>query len=470
MSMFNVAVSGLNAAKQALTTTSHNIANANNPNYTRQEVVVTSVEGVSSGSGSVGRGVNVQNVRRLDNEFLTDRLNQLASQLSFSEARASRLNDLDRISSDADTSLEGAMQAFFQAAQDLSVRPSDETLKQNFLFAADEVSSRLNGLFGNAQTLATEVDVGITNSIDKVNTLSAQIAELNIQITDSTSFVGNLRIEPNDLIDQRDGLIRELSGEIELQINELGNGRVNINTTLGVPLVSEGKAFTLEVQAPKNGTGGLEIVRRLSIEKAEVVNGQPTGKSSTETITIPVPSREFGKARLGGLLQVRDGDLKDYVQGLTGIGQRISNEANAIQSAGGKQNLFSFDASSRALRVTNGFDLNDIAIQSDVNGNNLIRDMANLFTANGSGSNSIRQDYRNLTTRVANGAAAAETDIRAKEVIRDQVEADRSGFSGVNLDEEAANLLRYQQAYSASGKVIGISRDLFQELLDIAGR
>ncbi len=469
MSMFNIALSGLNAAKQALNTTSHNIANANNPSYTRQEVLVTSVEGVTSGSGAIGRGVNVQNVRRLDNEFLTDRLNQLASQLSFSEARAGRLDNLDRISSSSDTSLEGAMQAFFQAAQDLSVRPSDESLKQNFLFAAEEISTRLNGLFGNAATLAQETNLDIQASIDSVNTLSEQIAELNIQISDSTNFVGDVRLEPNDLIDRRDALIKQLSSEIELQINPLENGRLNISTKLGVPLVSEGKSFPLETKPGPNGQG-LTIIRKLTIEKAEKVNGVATGNSIQETIEIPVPDREFGKAKLGGLIQFRDGDLRNYVNGLNKLAGRIAAESTTIQTAGGKPALFTFEGTPKTFKMGPGATMDQIAIKSGTNGNDLIARMADLFTTSGDSAVSIRQEYRNLTTTVANSAAGAKGDIEARQVIRDQIEADRSGFSGVNLDEEAANLLRYQQAYSASGKVIAISKDLFQELLDIAGR
>lgn len=471
MSMFSVGLSGLNAAKQALTTTSHNIANANNPDYNRQEVVVASVEGVVTGAGTVGRGVSVQNVRRLSDAFLSERLNELASQLGFSETRANRLNELDRILSTPDTSLEGAAQNFFKAAQDLSVRPTDNALKQTFIFAAEEVANRLNGLQTNAAALARQADDGIIDSVASINTLSTQIAELNLQISDSTTFQGTQRIDPNDLLDRRAALITQLSSQIEVQTIPLDNGRININTRLGVPLVSEGTSFGLTTRPAEDGTGRVDVVR-ISRREVPVDPANPDGPQRTEPVSIRIPQREFGTARLGALLQFRDGDLARYSDGLRDIRDRIVSQAETIQQAGNRPALFAVDARTGDLRVGSGpqrFAPDDIAVQTNDRGNDLILRMSNLFTRSESGA-SIIQKYRELTTEIGNKAAAAQTDVTAKTIIREEVEEDRSAYSGVNLDEEAANLLRYQQAYSASGKVISISQDLFRELLDIAGK
>jgi flagellar hook-associated protein 1 FlgK len=358
------------------------------------------------------------------------------------------------------------MDGFFRAAQDLSTRPSDDSLKENFLFAAQSLTTRLNGLQDNADILTAQANAGIENSVANINRLSAEIARLNIEITDSTSVQGNIRIEPNDLIDRRAQLIKELSSEIEIQTFPNENGRISLNTRLGAPLVSDGTAFTLEAIPSPDNPGKIVPARVISVD------GKPTA--------IPLSIKELGQSRMGGLLEFRDVQLEKYSAALGDIGKALVARADAIQA---KDNTtpaakgpFEFIApGSDRIRMREGFGIDDIPISSGISGNDLILELSNIFKSQEAVSDiskpksSIAEIYRSLVSSVGNQTAQAKNDGLAKQTILSQLEGDKSAFSGVNLDEEAANLIRYQQAYSASGKVIALSRDLFQELLDAAG-
>ncbi|MCE2679481.1 MAG: flagellar hook-associated protein FlgK [Burkholderiales bacterium] len=444
MSLFGVALSGLNASKQALDTTSHNIANANNPAYSRQQVQVSSIEGIGSGSGFVGRGVTVDNVRRLSNEFLNGRINSLASEKSYADARAGQLDQLDRLLADPSTSIGGAMQEFFKAAQDLSTRPNDESLKQTFVFAAEELASRFSELFSNAAVLSRQADVGVENSVQNINRLSAQIARLNLEISDSTTIRGSVRLEPNDLIDKRAQLIKELSEEIEIEGFANENGRISLNTKSGMPLVSETQSFELTTTS----NSPIKVARSIV--------------QSGKTIIIPLPNESLGQGRMAGLLEFRDTQLAKFNNSLKTMSQDVFSKTTAIQTGGAKPPLYSLVDG--RLNVAAGFTTNDIAIAKGSNTNGSISAMAKVFDE---GNPSVNQQYTRMLTDVGNTASQAKSDASAKDLILTQLETDKSSLSGVSLDEEAANLIRYQQSYSAAGKVIGLSKDLFQEILDM---
>lgn len=241
-----IGVSGLLAAQRALATTSHNISNVNTPGFSRQRVELGARVPTPQGDGFIGNGVQVNTVARLYDQFLVGQVRSnttLDSQYSTYYDYASRV---DNLLADPKAGLSPTLQEFFKSVQGVSNTPSSIPARQVMLSQSNALVDRYHYLYSNLTTQYASINTQTETTVGEVNRLASGLAKLNQQIIDAQGQAGG---QPaNDLLDQRDELIRQLSQKVSVNVVPQGDGAANIFIGNGQTLVIGNTASTLNTQ------------------------------------------------------------------------------------------------------------------------------------------------------------------------------------------------------------------------------
>ncbi|SFN70727.1 flagellar hook-associated protein FlgK [Nitrosospira briensis] len=296
--IFGIGLSALQAAQQGLLVAGHNVSNAATPGYTRQQIIQSTSGAQATGSGYIGRGVQVDTVRRVYNEFLVNQVTQAKTESTQLDTHLAQMKQIDTLL--ADTSgrlgLSPALQEFFGSVQDVATSPSDVAARQSMLSNAEVLVRRFQSLNDSLDEIRDGVNAQIENSVSLINTLAARISELNGTISLAESSAGG---QPaNDLRDQRDELVTQLNDQVRAKVVEQGDGGYSIFIGTGQSLVVGSTAFQLATTASPIDPRRLEV--------AYVSGGN----------SIPVKESSLDGGKLGGLLQFRRGELDAARNGL----------------------------------------------------------------------------------------------------------------------------------------------------------
>ncbi|MFG6448142.1 flagellar hook-associated protein FlgK [Roseateles sp. BYS180W] len=234
------------ASQAALQAVGQNIANANTPGYSRQQVVLTTPEGQYTGAGFFGKGVMVQTVTRAHNEFLTREAVGAKSKAFMDSTALNQLQQLEKLFPTGEQGMGQAVNQFLNAMVDVASRPADPSARQVALGRAYELAAR----FQSAGQQFADLQAGVVSDMDAdvkvVNQLAQQIAEANNEIARTAGDSHT----PNDLLDRRDQLISELSQYVQVSTVPNGNdGTVGVFIGGGQRLVLGGIAQQLAVIA-----------------------------------------------------------------------------------------------------------------------------------------------------------------------------------------------------------------------------
>ena len=243
--LFYVGLSGLLTAQRGLTTTGHNIANVNTPGYSRQRVELAARPPQGLGDGFVGSGVEINTVARIFNSFLVDQVRNTTASASQLNRFHNLAQQVDGLLANPTSGLSPALQDFFGALHELSGDPSSIPARQVLLGEAGTLVNRFHTLDQQFRDVRRSTDVELREVVTEINTLSAQIGELNRRIgLARASANGNA---PNDLLDQRDETIRELSQRIGVSTFTDNSGNANVTIGGGQALVVGTTSATLDV-------------------------------------------------------------------------------------------------------------------------------------------------------------------------------------------------------------------------------
>ena len=210
-SLLNVGSRALQANQAALQTAGNNIANVNVPGYSRQKVILNTVPGQFSSSGYVGQGVTVQTIQRNFSEFLTRQSRIAASTQSADATRSDKLRQLESVFQGGPQGLGASISDMLNAFSDVASAPTDMTARTVVLTRIDETASRMRAASQQLDDLQTGVTQELSQKITKINSLAVSIAAVNEQIA-RTNGSGQ---PPNDLLDRRDQLIKELNQYVQ---------------------------------------------------------------------------------------------------------------------------------------------------------------------------------------------------------------------------------------------------------------
>ena len=462
MGIFNVAVSGLNAAQVGILTTSHNISNASTDGYNRQQIFQTTNTPMFTGAGFIGQGTNVETVRRVYAQQLSDQVLSASTGAAEMDSYLSQIGQIDNLLADPDAGLSPALSSFFAAVQEMAAYPASQPARQALLSASQALVSRFQAIDQRMAEIGTGVNAMITSEVGTINAYAQQIADINQRIVLAQATGPN---QPaNDLLDQRDQLVAELNTKIRATTILQNDGTYSVFIGNGQPQVVGTIPYAL--QAVGSPTDPQHIVVALE---------SPGGG------TITMPESMLTGGSLGGLLKFRGETLEAAQDALGQIAWQLASDFNtqhalgldlAANPGGTYFDVSNFDlanlrASDLGLAITDPSAIAAALPPGGVadNRNALLLGALQTKSTMSGGTATYQSAYSTLVAQIGNKTREVEITGRAQQSLFEQAEATRAQLSGVNLDEEAANLLRYQQAYQAAAKVISIAGTLFDEIL-----
>ncbi len=245
MDSMKIAMSGLNAFRTAMGTASHNIANSQTDGYSRQRVEIQS--NVPQGKDGIfaGNGAHVNSIQRITDEFTNAQIRTLSSEQQRLDAFHKMASRIDTMLAEDSTSITPAMQSFFNAIEELNTDPSSPTTRQLVMTQGQNLVSRFHTQYKQVASLYDEVNGRIGQEVDEINALSENLAQLNVAILNSGAQ-GSMDT-PNDLLDQQERLLEQLSGHVGIAVTKEANGMVSVFAGNGVALVNADKANPLKL-------------------------------------------------------------------------------------------------------------------------------------------------------------------------------------------------------------------------------
>lgn len=311
--LLDIGKSALSVAQQALTVAGHNVANVNTPGYSRQEAMVTERDPVGGNPGQVGTGVQVTQIRRIVDSFINKEITSSSAVLGQLTVSNDQLSQIQNLFSDSNNQGIGAqLNEFFKSLQDVAASPSDVTPRSVLLAKSSLLTSTISQVAGQLSDRRASVNDQVKQTIGEVNSLTSQIAELNGKIV-SAEMTGQ---NANDLRDQREQALNDLSQRIDISVIDGGNGALTVFVGRGQVVVENTVPRKL-VAVESLDNGGLVNVQY------DMGNGRSVNISST-----------ISGGKLGGLLTIRDTTIPGLQSSFDKLSASLVNEVNQVHRQG----------------------------------------------------------------------------------------------------------------------------------------
>ncbi len=448
-SIMDNSLSALFAAQAGLATTGHNIANANTPGYSRQQAIFAARKASIMPYGSIGRGVEIQGIRRVQDEFLLNNMRIQKSRLENYVQTDTTLYEIEAILGSVDNDhLGAAMTEFFSSWNSMSQPPITSSMRAAVVSSAQSLITDFHAVDDSLDDLAGQIEVSIQAELTNLNGMLSEVGHMNTQIMAAES-----NGEPaNDLRDQRDLLITEISKIAEVSVLEREDGSKDL-ILAGRTMVARA-SVTHFSSTYRTGDNGYEMV---------VVT-----EDTMQDVTI-------SPGRLQGLLTSRDVQIKNAREDLDAVAKKLIDEVNALHTQGRT-------ATSSGLVFFTGDSMHTIELNSAIaddsslvatgptlaeGDNTLALEIANLanVSSTGSGDQTVSDVYRTVLIGVASERSSFEFLVENQQNVVAALETRMASISGVSLDEEGANMVRYQNSYNAAAKIISTVQEMYDALM-----
>ena len=457
-SLMEMSQQALMADQTALNITANNVSNQNTAGYTREVMNWQPVDAVTINGSTYyvtensGQSAISQRDRVLEQRLQTQ--TQVTSQSSAYETAMQQIENIFGLSatssSASSTALGTAMDSYYSALSALSASPSNASVRQSVLSAANTLASTFNSSAQQLASISTSLDQQVGTVVGQVNTLTATIATLNKQIASISPDQ-----DAGTLEDQRQQAIAQLSQYVGLNQTTTEQNGITLTTSNGALLVSGDQSYAMTT-AQVSGTTHVFA----GIADQDVTSGLTGGT-------------------LGGVLQARDQELPVVVAALNNLAYGIGNQTNQQNEQGldGNGNpgqaLFTLSATANGAAVSiqvattdpNAIAAAAVGEGSAGNGNALA--LADLSTSNIVGGQTASDYYAATLGQIGTAAAAATTNNTAQQATLTQLTTQRDSLSGVSLDEEASNLTQYQRSYQAAAKLLTIADSVMASAINL---
>lgn len=449
--LMEIARRALSSQQIALTTTGHNIANANTENYSRQRVVMQPTNPSPRYEFLVGTGIDVNAIKRVSDQFINAQLNQQQQSLGWFETMESKYSQLEEAYGEpSEMGLSNAINMLFDSWNNLANNPDDLNARDIVLQRAQNLAQRFNSTSERLTNIQTSVKKEFSNSVDEFNSLSKRIADINSQIVSRSGGSNS-----GDLLDQRDALLRRMSELANVKISESDNGQVMLSLN--------GKVFLqrnnyIEIEMPKESSNLSDLKWSDSNKTVNLQNGI-----------------------MAALAKFHDEIIPESIKELDSLAVSIAENINSIHETGygldgSTSNRFFDSATTNAanIKVDQNIvaDVNKIAASSDLHTGN--GDLALQISRIQDKTFSIKNktatfsDYfGDMIASLGNAKQEATASKQGQQLFVGQLEQDRQAVSGVSLDEEMTNLVKYQKAYQAAARLVTMADDLADTVLNM---
>ncbi len=452
-SLLNVAGNALLSQQTAINVTGANIANVNTTGYSRQQTILSAVGSADASSGYVRLGVEVTGIQRAYDQFLADRITVQQQNVGYAEARKNALEGVQVIFNDSSGALGDAMNSFWNAWDDLSLNPDGQLERENLLDASERLTVSFHEAASSLILARDEAEAGISDAVSSVNGILSGIAQLNSQI--EAADVQNLSVNP--LRDQRDELINELAGHMDISWFENTDGSLNVYMGSGQTLVEGVASRELSLQSdPANGF------------YSDIVISGSSGTAVTGSIS---------NGRIGALLEIRDEVIPGYLDRLNTLASTLADAVNTQHSSGydadglAGENFFdpATDAATLAVNAAIAADIDMIAASSTAGGSDgenarviaAINEDALINDA------TLGDSYAAMIGQVALDLNNAGSAVDRQNLVMDQLITWRDSVSGVSLDEEMIQLMKFQLGYNAAARLTQAVNEMLDVLMNL---
>ena len=444
----------LAAQQLALSVTQRNVANANDPSYTRQVAVFEpdQYEGTAGVSG-----VSIQAAR---NQYLDSSISQELQESGKQGVMSDALQQVDAVfSGTTGQGLQQALSDFFNSFSSLSTAPEDLNLRQQVLSKAGALTSAFHGIYAGIQQAQSSQNGELASTVGEVNSLTARIADLNAKVA---SAQGANSSDQYQLADSRQQLVEQLSSLTDLSYFPTESGLITVTTRQGALLVAGNESHALELAPTTGGSTGIQL----------------DGVDITDSLT---------SGQLGGILNAQ-GKIAGYLNTLDDMAAGIVSRVNAqhasgddLDSAPGGNFFTPFTqptpgsnagaARSMSLALDDPRKIAAAAAGSASGDNQNSKLMAGIKdeTLFSGATATASQFYAGLLSTIGSDEQAAQDGASVQSSVVDQLKNQRDAASGVNLDEEATNLIKYQKAFQASAQFAKVLDTLSSDVLNILG-
>jgi flagellar hook-associated protein 1 FlgK len=448
-SSLSVAERALLANQAAIGVTSNNVANLNTPGYTRQRPVLEEGAPWVLGPLVVGSGVEFKQPQSLRDDILELRVQEEKQQQSKAGGLLSSLQPVEAMFTSSEGDLGSKIDALFTAFNDLSASPSSLPLRQAVLTAAGNLASSFRTTSGNLVAQRQNLNLNVEQSVGQINQLTSRIAKINLQI----SALENAGQNASVLVDQRTQMISDLSGLVDVRVipNE---SSISLTTANGTALVATGESFKLTTSLAADGMQHIFA----------------QGQDITATLT---------GGELAGQLEVRDQKIPDLLGQLDALASGLTTALNTAHRAGSDLSgtpggdFFvpspaggAGAAGAMQVAVTDPAKLAASSDGSSGSNGNVSNLLAVGQQAVASGQKAT-EFYASLVFGLGSSVANAQSESEASNAILQQLQEQRGSVSGVSLDEEAANMVRFQQAFEAAARVVTTISEMLNTVIQM---
>lgn len=482
--LLNIGKTGLHASKKALEVTGHNISNANTEGYSRQKVNQTTNVPITKDGLIAGTGTRIKNISRVHDQFIEKRLRDSTSENHYFSNRSETLGQVEEIFNEIDNEgLNKILNKFFNSFRDLANQPENETVRSVVRDNAMLVMKDFKRISDSLDGISKNLDFKIEKDIEDINQQLEVLAKLNRKIRELEA----IHDETGDLRDQRDLAIKNLSEKIRIHTyqDERGNFVVSspgLGTLVTAAQAQPLKASSFGKDSSSNGVDGA----------MEVFYQDRPGQKVTEKIQ---------NGSLAAVIKVRNNDIRELRDKIDIVAYNFINSVNALHRNGfvnrqiqpdveGNPSMYDSKGKTTGLNFfKEPIGIKDSASQMDLS-EAVKEDLSNIATAlspNSPGDNrvaiaisklqnekilddgtaTLEEYFLQTVGKVGLESGKAQLDFEQSEGLIAQAKSLRERVSGVSIDEETANMVRYQHAYEASAKVMQTANEMFDTVISI---
>jgi len=450
----DIARQALAAQQAGLGVTGHNIANVNTPGYSRQRVTFESKAPALTQWGFMGRGVSIQYIERIRDEFVDLEIRTEKQSFGKWEYKERAMKEVEDVFNEpSDSGLGAILSNFWDSWGELANDPQSGSASEWVKQVGSHLVNTFNHLHSRFSSIQTNLDNELKLGVEEVNVLLHQVADLNDKVA-STEGRG---ISANDFRDKRDKLVEDLYELVGVRVIEREDGMVSV-TLDGKSLVERSSVTELGIRTRSLGN---------------IVVSDPTWAVNKSSLSMV-------NGKLHGIVEMRDEVIVDQLEKLDEIANTLVTKVNEIHQTGyGKDGSIGIDFFNNSTSGAGDISLSH-SVESDVS----------KIAASGDGSSGdgriAMQIFDLRETRIMSGNSVSVDDFYAammgalgvqsqeatfmrenQEFMVQQLENQRSSLSGVSLDEEMTNLIRYQHAYEAAARLVTTVDEMMQVLLDM---
>ena len=464
----SVGAESLAASRQGVDTAGHNIANVHTDGYSRQRVNLAQRDPVESRGLVIGNGAYVRNIARAHDPYIEKEIVQAKQELGKCKMQQEQLRKIESIfSPESGANINDELTKFFNSLQELSQFPEEEVNRTGVKDAAQNLSGAFKRVDTNLRAAQRDINDSLDGEVNEINVILENIGKLNISISESESVDGKIA---NDLRDKQDALLRNLSDRLDVKYYASDMGMVTIRGPQETLLVDRGfYAQTALIGKP----GKVNAPEFCIIEKEG---------------TIPKIVTDINKnGHVGALINIRDNTINRMLNDNNEMAKTLVENVNQVHRQGFGLNEYGktmgrdfFHVSEDPFQAAATMDITqEIAESTDAISaagtqsapgdnivvNNLIR-LEHERIMDG-GRSTMGDYYSNFIGVFGLGVVRNNHQTEAKEILFNDLNSRREAISGVSLDEEAMNLMKWQANFTASSRVITTVDEMLDTVLSL---